>query len=640
MRKGTLLRVLPLVFALLLGASAAELSVVPLPAVARSAPGALSLSRGLRITLAGAPETLRDYILRRGGLTSRADSASLEIRAASRQGDDESYELSVTPQRAILSSNTVLGALRGVETFLQLIDGGRVPACHVRDKPRFPWRGLTLDVARHYLPLDAILRQIDAMAVVKLNVLHLHLTDDQAFRLETRCCPALHEKGSGGQFYTQEELRRIISHAAERGIRVIPEFDLPGHSTSWLAGYPELAARPGSYSPEKRFGVFHAYLDLKSERVLSFLDRLFAEVAALFPDSYIHVGGDETEAPAEWVARLHPLLARHGKKMIVWDESLSPALPKDTLVQAWRGRRPIITSTFAGYSTLISDGFYLDHNLSAEHAYLTRMDGTSGNPEDFLDRFFARQVSPPAGAKVRPELIRGGEACLFGEFTTPANVDIRLWPRAAAVAERLWSPASARDIDSLYRRLARLDAMLGIAAVYEQRLKELAGAQPVEPLRTLADVLEPAKYVYRVVAGKYDTSSPLDTLIDVLRPESLTARNFRAVVAAGRKTEIRRRLVVWRDNHARVLPVLQSNPRLQAMIPVSEELARVASLGLDALDGKKIDPAPLNQAANPRREASIAIAPAVRSLAKSNSGTANRRSEVEQRGSPQTRTGN
>ena len=590
-----------LVLCRLIAGAASGPAIVPLPAAFERVAGTLSLARGLRIT--GGTEALQDYILRRGGLASREGAAMLSIRVSRRQGDDESYELAVDSTGAVLSSATAAGALRGAETFLQLIEGGRIAGCRIRDHPRFPWRGLMLDVARHYLPVDTILRQIDAMAVVKMNVLHLHLTDDQGFRLETRCCADLHEKGSGGQFYAQADLRRIVAHAAERGIRVVPELDVPGHTTSWRE------------APAKRFGVFPGYLDLRSEQVLDLLGKLFAEVATIFPDPYIHVGGDETEAPAELVARLRPLLARAGKKMIVWDEALSPALPKDALVQAWRGRRPIIASTFSGYRTLISTGFYLDHNLSADYAYRNPMDGTLGNPESILDRYFASRVKVPAQAKVRPELIEGGEACLFGEFTTALNVDIRLWPRAAAIAERLWSPASAKDVDSLYQRLSRLDQVLGTTAIYEQRLKDLAGTEPVGPLRTLADVLEPYKYAARIVEGKYDTDSPLDTLVDVLRPESLAARDFRRLVDSGQKPEIRRWLIVWRDNHAKVLPVLQANPKLQAMIPVSAELALVAGLGLDALDGKKVDPAPLNKASNYRREAIIAIAPAIRVLA-------------------------
>jgi hexosaminidase len=166
--------------------------------------------------------------------------------------EDESYKLNVSAERATLSAPTVVGVLRGLETFLQLLEGDRagyfIPLARIEDKPRFPWRGLLIDVCRHWEPMEVVKRNLDGMAAVKLNVLHLHLTEDQGFRIESKRFPKLHQLGSDGLFYTQDQIREIIEYARMRGIRVIPEFDIPGHTTSWLVGHPELGSAPGPSS--------------------------------------------------------------------------------------------------------------------------------------------------------------------------------------------------------------------------------------------------------------------------------------------------------------------------------------------------------------------------------------------------------
>src|SRR5215212_2309040 len=166
-------------------------------------------------------------------------------------GENESYRIDITRRQALLAAPTVVGALRGLETLLQLLDADRngyfLPGVQIDDQPRFPWRGLLIDVSRHFETMEVLKRNLDAMAAVKLNVLHWHLTEDQGFRVESKKLPELHRMGSDGLFYTQDEVRDVINYAADRGIRVVPEFDMPGHATSWLVGYPELASGPGPY---------------------------------------------------------------------------------------------------------------------------------------------------------------------------------------------------------------------------------------------------------------------------------------------------------------------------------------------------------------------------------------------------------
>ena len=332
-----------------------------------------------------------------GGVISLSICVTTRCAEIPTLGDDESYRLCVEPQGVALSAATDFAALRGLATLEQLLatEGGEawLPCVVIEDWPRFPWRGLMLDVCRHWQSLEAVLRQLEAMALAKLNVLHLHLTDDQGFRVESRTSPRLHEGGSDGRFYSQGELRTLVNEAAARGIRIVPEFDVPGHATSWLAGHPELASQPGNYAVERRWGVHDAALDPTNEAVYARLDAFFGEMALLFPDDFVHIGGDENNG-AHWNAnprirefmrghaladhralqahfnrRVSELLARQGKKIVGWDEVLHPDLPRDAVVQSWRGPESLADAARRGYSGLLSSGYYLDHCQPAAWHY-------------------------------------------------------------------------------------------------------------------------------------------------------------------------------------------------------------------------------------------------------------------------------
>src|ERR1043165_5217792 len=185
--------------------------------------------------------------------------------------ENESYRLDITDRQALLSAPTGVGGIRGLETVLQLLNSDRrgffLPGVKIQDQPRFPWRGLLIDVGRHFEPMEVLKRNLDAMAAVKLNVFHWHLTEDQGFRVESKKFPKLHQLGSDGNYYTQDQIREIVAYARDRGIRVVPEFDIPGHSTSWLVGYPELGSAPGPYTIERRPGIFEPALDPTREDV-------------------------------------------------------------------------------------------------------------------------------------------------------------------------------------------------------------------------------------------------------------------------------------------------------------------------------------------------------------------------------------
>src|SRR5215203_209549 len=385
--------------------------------------------------------------------------------------ENESYRIDITRRQALLSAPTVVGALRGLETLLQLLDANRegyfLPGVQIEDQPRFPWRGLLIDVARHFQTMEVLKRNLDAMAAVTLNVLHWHLTEDQGFRVESKKFPKLHQLGSDGNFYTQEQAREVIAYAAARGIRVVPEFDLPGHATAWLVGHPELGSAPGPYTIERNPGIFEPTLDPTREETYKFLDAFLGEMAALFPDAYMHIGGDENTG-RQWNAnpkiqafmkekglkdnhalqtyfnqRLLTILKKNGKRMMGWDEIFQPELPKDVVVHSWRGTKALAEAARRGYDGVLSNGYYIDLAFPASDHYLN-----DPLPE-------GHGLTDAEAAHVL-----GGEATMWAEWVTPETVDSRIWPRTAAIAERLWSPRNVSNTEDMYRRLAVISLQL------------------------------------------------------------------------------------------------------------------------------------------------------------------------------------
>ena len=570
--------------------------------------------------------------------------------------EDESYRLTVEPASVRLEAKTDLGVLRGFETLLQLLSadekGYYFPCVTITDAPRFTWRGLLVDVGRHFQPVEVIKRNLDGMAAVKMNVLHLHLTEDQGFRVESKAFSKLHELGSDGMYFTQAQIRDLVEYAADRGIRVVPEFDMPGHSTSWFVAFPEFASAPGPYAIERRFGIFGPAFNPANERIYPFLDAFLKEMAGLFPDPYLHIGGDEVEGH-QWEAnpairafkakhgfadnnalqayfngRLLKILTKHGKKMVGWDEILQPGLPKDIIIQSWRGPKSLVEAAEKGYQGILSNGYYIDLCQPAEFHYLN-----DPLPAD-----------TPLDDRGRA-LILGGEATMWAELVTPETIDSRIWPRTAAIAERFWSPASVRDVDDMYRRLLPISLALEELGLTHLKnadliLRRLAGGPGVEPLEVLTEAVEPLEGYARHGQADYTSLSPFTRFVDACAPESLPARAFgRKVDAflAGKDPvageELRTRLEIWRDNHPLVLPLMASSPALREIEPLSLNLARVASLGIEALDGLargEARPAAwieekravLAEAAKPAAHAELAVVKAVGRLVDASAGTA------------------
>jgi hexosaminidase len=654
---------------------------MPWPANVNEQPGRVTIDRTFKAAVSGAGATdLRvkeavrrtfERVARQTGIPIRVQivpanaGPTLTVvveqrdhRPPQRLGDDERYSLEASNGRIRISADAPLGAIRGIETFLQLLDqntsspgstsavvGFSVPDVVIHDEPRFGWRGLSLDVSRHFIPLDEVKRTMDGMAAVKLNVLHWHLSDDQGFRIESKKYPRLQRYGSDGLYYTQTEIRDAIAYARLRGLRIVPEFDMPGHATSWLPGYPKLGAGAGPFQIAHEPGVLTALIDPTKESTYRFLDGFVGEMAKLFPDEYFHIGGDEVD-PKEWNnspniqafmkthglaspaalhayfnKRLFKIVSKHGKHMEGWDEILNPDLPKSIVIQSWRGQKSLAQAAREGYQGILSAGYYLDLMYPASQHYA--VDPMKGETADLTSEQKTR--------------ILGGEAAMWEELATTENLDAKLWPRLAAIAERLWSPESVTDVSSMYRRLMITNhwlEWLGLnqrsnLALMRQRL---AGTYPAKPLDEFASVLEPVKG-YSRHAESYSSFTPLNRLVDSIPPESNAAREFRNAVEsylAGPKQEadaepLRNELAAWSDNAKAVRPALQNNSLLMEDIPVADSLVTLCQAGEEALsalnsqrqpnsDWKQRNLAVIGDASKPKANMLIQIAPAIQKL--------------------------
>jgi hexosaminidase len=626
-------------FALLLCATNAgaqeppKLNLTPMPANVQGGSSSLRIDASFSVALTGHTEPRLERAVQRftrqlsrqtalpfaakastkPTLTVHTDHASKEVQEL---GEDESYTLSVTADGARIEAPTPLGAMHGLQTFLQLVtvspDGFAAPAVTIQDKPRFPWRGLMIDVSRHFIPLDVLKRNLDGLEAVKMNVFHWHLSENQGFRVESKKFPKLHTLGSDGLYYTQDEIRDLIAYARDRGIRVVPEFDMPGHSTAWFVGHPELASGPGPYQIERRWGIFDPAMDPTNEKTYKFLDELVAEMTKLFPDHYFHIGGDEVNGK-EWDAnpkiqefkkshnlasndalqayfsgRIQKIVTKHGKAVVGWDEVFIPGVPKDIVIQSWRGQASLAQAAAQGYHGILSNGYYLDLGWSAARHYAV---DPMGGP----------------GASLTPEqqqLILGGESCMWAEYVNPENIDSRIWPRNAAIAERLWSPQSVTDAASMYARMHAISGELEWLGLthrnyYPQMLRRIAGpdATPEElsALRTLADVVEPVKdYTREATAPAEPTSAtPLNRLVDAIPLESDAARRFGELVDkyvssschdADAAAQLRAQLSTWRDNDAKLQPLTRRSFLAKEIAATSQDLSAIAGVGLAALD--------------------------------------------------------
>ena len=461
---------------------------------------------------------------------------------------DESYSMKVEAGKVRLEAAEAVGVLRGLATLLQLFTkkSGSLSVVSLplvtisNDKPAYSWRGAMLDVARHFHPVEQIVSLLDGMELVKLNVLHWHLSDDQGFRLEVRTLPELHLKGSAGEFFTHEQVERVVREAALRGIRVVPEVDMPGHVGAILLAYPDLGSSGAPSQPDTNWGLRPWVLDPSSEKVYEFVEALLSEMASLFPDDYVHIGGDEvpegawsSSAIRKWMGlnqlrtqhevqlhfnrRLASMLGSKKRRMMGWDEITVDWLPKNVTVQLWRSWMPDVFRKVAdlGLSSVASHELYLDWVRPIKH-------------------YYKHDVSPSKGRI-------GGEACMWSEWAS-SNIDNRLWPTLAAVAEKLWlSTEAPGGVQHMYARIFGISDVLSAAGVRHDAVLTLAlrtlqtgtmfsdqdlrsfsppssDSEADVVLRRLVNALQP---VNRVGGGE---KHPLTHLADALRPDSLEMR--------------------------------------------------------------------------------------------------------------------
>jgi hexosaminidase len=411
--------------------------------------------------------------------------------------NDEAYVLEVSPARARVRARSTRGLQHGAVALWQLMfdDAGRrtrVPALHIEDAPRFGWRGLMLDSARHFRSVDEVKRVLDAMVVHKLNVFHWHLTDDQGWRIEIKRYPKLTEVGGCRQpsgdagvgadgkpirecgWYTQAQIREIVRYAAARNIEVVPEIDVPGHATAMIAAYPELGATDTPLVPTAEWGVFVNLLNTE-EDTLVFLEHLYAELADLFPGRYVHIGGDEavkdqwiaspriqahkralglqTEMQLQgWmVARIEKALATHQRRLIGWDEILEADLPASATVMSWRGIEGGLEAASRGHDVVMSpvSHLYLDYHQT------TSPNEPSGRPTTIpLRKLYAFEPIPAALPAEKRHHILGLQANVWTEhMRTFAFVEHAMYPRMAALAEVGWSAEGRRDYADFLTRL-------------------------------------------------------------------------------------------------------------------------------------------------------------------------------------------
>ncbi|MGL5603093.1 MAG: beta-N-acetylhexosaminidase [Silvania sp.] len=729
-----------------LAAPAGDLPLMPWPtSVERPAThGALVLTHDISVRVSGddlgdAVSRLRQRISLQTGWTLKPqadnpDSATITIAIARKVApqpkpdSDESYTLTVDASGVNIAANTRFGALRAMETLLQLIQNGpentSLPWVSIKDAPRFPWRGLLLDSARHFIPLDDIKRQIDGMAAAKLNVLHWHLTDDQGWRFASKRYPKLTQLASDGLFYTQDQMRDVVRYATARGVRVVPEIDMPGHASAIAVAYPELMSAPGPYEMERHWGVLKPVLDPTKEATWAFASAMIGELAAIFPDPYLHIGGDEVD-DSQWKAnpaiqqfmrdnkladshalqayfnrKLETILEKNQRQMVGWDEIFHPDLPKSILIQSWQGQDALGEVAKQGYKGILSTGFYLDQPQYTAYHYrneivpkglnnvdvITDSDSAQswsftlprlkGKPvegsftlikgeagwrgfidfngksrravqdivwrsdnqvtfsvdtwmgetrpvvtvnDDKIDGYFLlgnsrypvtgqrleavpKGIAPAVPDASQQANLLGGEAALWAENVAAPVLDIKLWPRAFAVAERLWSAQDVTDIDNMYTRLQAIDSWSTVSVGLQQHARQqvqftrLANTTDTLALTILAQALEPAQYYTRnhlkFQAGNYDLFEPLNRLADALAPESNTVRQMHRwvdrLVSDAEDSEsaesLRHLFTRWQSNTPDALALAENNYQLKAIKPVIQTVDKLAAIGLRLTD--------------------------------------------------------
>ncbi|HUQ29447.1 MAG TPA: family 20 glycosylhydrolase [Usitatibacter sp.] len=508
------------------------LSVIPAPASVAQRAGAFAVSGSTAIVVDASVDAsdtaamLADLVERTSGLrllvrsgAARDRAINLRIDASLAGSGKESYRVEVTPLRVTLSAPAREGLAHAATTLWQLMPAApqpriAIPAVTIDDAPRFAWRGMMLDSARHFQSPSFILRFLDAMAMHKLNVLHWHLTDDQAWRLEIRKYPKLTEVGAWrvpagagrgdidaatgkprlyGGFYSQSDVRAIVAHARARGITIVPEIDVPGHSSAMIAAYPPLGAKGhGVRDVPADWGVYPHGLN-QDEATFAFVEDVFAEVIELFPGPYVHKGGDEVEHDP-FTARLTKFLEARGRRLVGWDEILSPELPRSAVVMSWRGLEGALKAAASGHDTVLAP----DPTLYFDNRQATGTDEPPGRIRVLasLESVYGFEPMPESIPPEARRHVLGLQGNVWTEhIRTEARVGYMTFPRAAAIAELGWSLPERRDWSGFARRVAQSFARYeAIGMTYSEGAFAVSGTTTQADGRARVELTKQAPY--------------------------------------------------------------------------------------------------------------------------------------------------
>ncbi|HEV2011447.1 MAG TPA: beta-N-acetylhexosaminidase [Candidatus Limnocylindria bacterium] len=481
--------------------------IIPWPRAIDARDGAFALGAGLQIALVDGGNSdvrrlgdlLARYLRELAGINAEiGDGGAIRMGLRSdAPAGTESHALDITPERIELTARDPRGLFYGIQTLRQLIAASpkAVPAVRIEDAPRFPYRGLHLDVGRHFFPVEFIKRYIDLLATFKLNTFHWHLTEDQGWRLEIKRYPKLTEVGAWrketivgharrgptgydgarhGGFYTQDQAREVVAYAKERGVTVLPEIEMPGHSLAALAAYPEYANVPGPFEVRTTWGISDEVFS-PSEATFRFLENVLREVMDIFPSEYIHIGGDEApkkrwkespeaqaiikkekladedELQSWFIRRIERFLNANGRRLVGWDEILEGGLAPNATVMSWRGTKGGIAAAKQGHDVVMApqEDLYFDHyQADPEHEPLA-----IGGMTPIEDTYRYEPIAAELTADEATHVL-GPQACMWTEYMpTTDQVEYMAYPRVLALAEIAWSPREARDWDSFQKRL-------------------------------------------------------------------------------------------------------------------------------------------------------------------------------------------
>lgn len=419
--------------------------------------------------------------------------------------NNEGYTLDATTSAVTIKAKTPQGLFYGMQTLMQLLPAEiestlpvtgiawNIPCVTVKDEPRFPYRGIMLDPCRHFIPVENIKKQLDVLAMFKINNMHWHLTEDQGWRIEIKKYPKLTEIGSKriegegneyGSFYTQEQIKEVVAYATERFINVIPEIELPGHELAAIAAYPELSCNNSTVTPRIIWGVEDIVMCAGKEETFQFLEDVIAEVVPLFPSTYFHIGGDECpkvswkkcplcqkrikenglkdehELQSYFVQRIEKVLEGHGKKMIGWDEILEGGLAPSATVMSWRGEDGGIAAANMDHDVIMtpgSGGMYLDQYQGDYKIEPVTIGGYAT-----LEKVYNYNPTPASLPVEKHHFIKGAQGNIWSEYMYNTDImEYRIYPRILAIAELTWSPNDRKDYKDFERRidnaLVRLD---------------------------------------------------------------------------------------------------------------------------------------------------------------------------------------